>query len=71
MEYQLATPFSLKFICNVGAGYDTIDVVTSAKRGIYLSNTPGAVDAVSVAEAERLAQKQCQRFLTPCISGHC
>jgi lactate dehydrogenase-like 2-hydroxyacid dehydrogenase len=55
MEYQLAMPFSLKFICNVGAGYDTIDVVTSAKRGIYLSNTPGAVDAVSVAEAERLA----------------
>ena len=37
----------VKFICNVGAGYDTIDVVTSAKLGIYLSNTPGAVDAVS------------------------
>lgn len=39
---------SLNFICNVGAGYDTIDVVTSAKLGIYLSNTPGAVDAVSI-----------------------
>ncbi|RUO96158.1 D-isomer specific 2-hydroxyacid dehydrogenase, partial [Jimgerdemannia flammicorona] len=41
-------PDSLKFICHNGAGYDTINVNAAASRGIYVSNTPGAVDAVGV-----------------------
>ncbi|OZJ05985.1 hypothetical protein BZG36_01230 [Bifiguratus adelaidae] len=38
-------PKSLKFVCLNGAGYDAIDVNAAAERGIYMSNTPGAVDA--------------------------
>ncbi|KAL8951467.1 MAG: hypothetical protein Q9222_002568 [Ikaeria aurantiellina] len=38
-------PQSLKFISHNGAGYDQIDAEACAKRGISVSNTPGAVDA--------------------------
>jgi lactate dehydrogenase-like 2-hydroxyacid dehydrogenase len=38
---------SVKFICSNAAGYDAIDIHAAAKRGIYVSNTPGAVDSVS------------------------
>ncbi|KAL8729740.1 MAG: hypothetical protein Q9166_004569 [cf. Caloplaca sp. 2 TL-2023] len=38
-------PQTLKFISHNGAGYDQIDAEACAKRGISVSNTPGAVDA--------------------------
>lgn len=37
---------SVKFICSNAAGYDAIDIHAAARRGIYVSNTPGAVDTV-------------------------
>ncbi|KAG6920176.1 hypothetical protein DXG01_004945 [Tephrocybe rancida] len=35
---------SVKWIAHNGAGYDPVNVHACIKRGIYLSNTPGAVD---------------------------
>lgn len=52
-------PESLKFICHNGAGYDQVDAVACAKKGIHIiifhklilgikvSNTPGAVVAAT------------------------
>jgi glyoxylate reductase len=51
-------PESLKFICHNGAGYDQVDAVACAKKGIHVyfqmlilgikvSNTPGAVVAAT------------------------
>src|SRR5262249_19897167 len=39
----------LKLIVRAGAGYNTIDVATASKRGIYVSNCPGK-NAIAVAE---------------------
>ncbi|BFZ55389.1 proteasome regulatory particle base subunit [Savitreella phatthalungensis] len=36
-------PHSVKIIGNIGAGYDQIDVEACKRRGILVSNTPGAV----------------------------
>src|SRR5258707_5466878 len=40
---------SLSLVVRAGAGYNTIDVVTASKRGIYVSNCPGK-NAIAVAE---------------------
>jgi len=40
---------SLSLVVRAGAGYNTIDVATASKRGIYVSNCPGR-NAVAVAE---------------------
>jgi D-3-phosphoglycerate dehydrogenase / 2-oxoglutarate reductase len=40
---------SLSLIVRAGAGYNTIDVATASKRGIYVSNCPGK-NAIAVAE---------------------
>ncbi|MBI4485641.1 MAG: hydroxyacid dehydrogenase [Acidobacteria bacterium] len=40
---------ALSLIVRAGAGYNTIDVATASKRGIYVSNCPGK-NAVAVAE---------------------
>src|SRR5919204_2488216 len=40
---------SLSLVVRAGAGYNTIDVGTASKRGIYVSNCPGK-NAVAVAE---------------------
>ncbi|EPX71509.1 hydroxyacid dehydrogenase [Schizosaccharomyces octosporus yFS286] len=37
-------PSSVKFICHVGAGYETVDVDACTKRGIRVANCPVAVD---------------------------
>lgn len=34
----------LKLICNIGVGYDNIDVAAARSRGITVTNTPGAMD---------------------------
>lgn len=34
----------LKLVCNIGVGYDNIDVATAHERGITVTNTPGAMD---------------------------
>ena len=34
----------LKLICNIGVGYDNIDVATATARGITVTNTPGVMD---------------------------
>jgi len=39
----------LSLVVRAGAGYNTIDVATASKRGIYVSNTPGK-NAIAVAE---------------------
>jgi D-3-phosphoglycerate dehydrogenase / 2-oxoglutarate reductase len=39
----------LTLVVRAGAGYNTIDVATASKRGIYVSNCPGK-NAVAVAE---------------------
>ena len=39
----------LALVVRAGAGYNTIDVATASKRGIYVSNCPGK-NAVAVAE---------------------
>jgi len=40
---------ALSLIVRAGAGYNTIDVATASRRGIYVSNCPGR-NAVAVAE---------------------
>jgi D-3-phosphoglycerate dehydrogenase / 2-oxoglutarate reductase len=40
---------SLSLVVRAGAGYNTIDVATASKRGIYVSNCPGK-NAIAVAE---------------------
>ncbi|HEX3704933.1 MAG TPA: NAD(P)-dependent oxidoreductase [Vicinamibacterales bacterium] len=40
---------SLSLVVRAGAGYNTIDVATASRRGIYVSNCPGK-NAVAVAE---------------------
>jgi D-3-phosphoglycerate dehydrogenase len=39
----------LKLVVRAGAGYNTIDVATASRRGIYVSNCPGK-NSVAVAE---------------------
>jgi D-3-phosphoglycerate dehydrogenase / 2-oxoglutarate reductase len=40
---------ALSLVVRAGAGYNTIDVATASKRGIYVSNCPGK-NAIAVAE---------------------
>src|SRR5256714_1553104 len=40
---------ALSLVVRAGAGYNTIDVATASRRGIYVSNCPGK-NAVAVAE---------------------
>jgi D-3-phosphoglycerate dehydrogenase len=40
---------TLSLVVRAGAGYNTIDVATASKRGVYVSNCPGK-NAVAVAE---------------------
>src|SRR6476646_1222324 len=40
---------ALKLVVRAGAGYNTIDVATASRRGIYVSNCPGK-NAIAVAE---------------------
>jgi D-3-phosphoglycerate dehydrogenase / 2-oxoglutarate reductase len=40
---------ALSLVVRAGAGYNTIDVATASKRGIYVSNCPGR-NAIAVAE---------------------
>src|SRR5438128_4277989 len=40
---------ALALVVRAGAGYNTIDVATASKRGIYVSNCPGR-NAIAVAE---------------------
>ena len=40
---------SLSLVVRAGAGYNTIDVTTASRRGIYVSNCPGK-NAIAVAE---------------------
>ncbi|KAG6837061.1 hypothetical protein H0H93_015329 [Arthromyces matolae] len=42
---------NVKWIAHNGAGYDPVDVKECIKRGIYLSNTPGAVDDATATTA--------------------
>jgi D-3-phosphoglycerate dehydrogenase / 2-oxoglutarate reductase len=42
-------PGALKLVVRAGAGYNTIDVATASRRGIYVSNCPGK-NSVAVAE---------------------
>src|SRR3954468_17208091 len=40
---------ALSLVVRAGAGYNTIDVATASRRGIYVSNCPGK-NAIAVAE---------------------
>jgi D-3-phosphoglycerate dehydrogenase len=42
-------PGALKLVVRAGAGFNTIDVATASRRGIYVSNCPGK-NSVAVAE---------------------
>lgn len=43
-------PPSIKFLCHMGAGYDSIDVAACTERKILVSNVPGVVEE-STADA--------------------
>jgi lactate dehydrogenase-like 2-hydroxyacid dehydrogenase len=47
----LAETGTVKWIAHNGAGYDQIDVLQCAKKGISVSNTPGAVDDATATTA--------------------
>lgn len=40
----LAQASRLKLVCNIGVGYDNIDIAAAHARGITVTNTPGAMD---------------------------
>ena len=54
----------LRLICNIGVGYDNIDIAAARSRGITVTNTPGAMDdavadlvfGMIIAAARRLPQ---------------
>lgn len=54
----------LKLLCNIGVGYDNIDMTAARDRGIVVTNTPGAMDdavadlvfGMIIAVARRLPQ---------------
>lgn len=46
---QMLAAGPLKLIVRAGAGYNTIDVAASSRRGIYVSNCPGK-NSIAVAE---------------------
>jgi len=54
----------LRLICNVGVGYDNIDLAAARSRGIVVTNTPGVMDdavadlvfGMIIATARRLPQ---------------
>jgi len=54
----------LKLICNIGVGYDNIDIAAARSHGITVTNTPGAMDdavadlvfGMIIASARRLPQ---------------
>ncbi|KAG8888086.1 hypothetical protein FRB98_008423 [Tulasnella sp. 332] len=66
-------PESIKFIGHNGAGYDQIDVHACIKKGITVSNTPGAVDdgtattalylLISTARQYSIAERQARSGL--------
>lgn len=35
---------NLQIVSNIGVGYDTVDVVEAARRGVIVTNTPGVLD---------------------------
>ncbi len=54
----------LRLICNIGVGYDNIDIAAARSRGITVTNTPGVMDdavadlvfGMIIAAARRLPQ---------------
>jgi gluconate 2-dehydrogenase len=54
----------LKLICNIGVGYDNIDIAAARSRGITVTNTPGVMDdavadlvfGMMIGAARRLSQ---------------
>jgi glyoxylate/hydroxypyruvate/2-ketogluconate reductase len=56
----------LKAVCNVGVGYNNIDVAACTKRGIMVTNTPGVLDdstadlafALILATARRITEAE-------------
>jgi D-3-phosphoglycerate dehydrogenase len=46
---QMLESGALKLVVRAGAGFNTIDVVTASRRGIYVSNCPGK-NSIAVAE---------------------
>jgi len=61
---MIASSPKLKFICNIGVGYDNIDMAAARAHGITVTNTPGAMDdavadlvfGLIIAVARRLPQ---------------
>lgn len=51
---------SLKIICRVGIGYDSVDIGYAAENGICCTNTPGQMSA-GVAETSLLLMLECTR----------
>ena len=45
---------ALSLVVRAGAGYNTIDVATASRRGIYVSNCPGK-NAIAASAARRSA----------------
>jgi glyoxylate/hydroxypyruvate/2-ketogluconate reductase len=65
-EALLARSPKLKAVCNVGVGYNNIDVAACTKRGIMVTNTPGVLDdstadlafALILATARRITEAE-------------
>ncbi|KAI0918961.1 hypothetical protein AcV5_002004 [Taiwanofungus camphoratus] len=53
---------SVKWVAHNGAGYDQIDVETCKEKGIFVSNTPGAVDDATATTALYLLISALRRF---------
>ncbi|KAF4549594.1 2-hydroxyacid dehydrogenase-like protein 3 [Elsinoe fawcettii] len=43
-ELISSLPSSVRFLCHMGAGYDSIDIPACTERGIKVSNVPGVVE---------------------------
>lgn len=65
-ETLLARCPKLRAVCNVGVGYNNIDVAACSKRGIMVTNTPGVLDdstadlafALILATARRITEAE-------------
>ncbi|KAF7799890.1 hypothetical protein EIP86_011132 [Pleurotus ostreatoroseus] len=61
-EIIAALASSVKWIAHNGAGYDQIDVAACKAKGIYVSNTPGAVDDATATTALYLLVSTLRQF---------
>lgn len=62
-EFFDAAGPNLKAVANVAVGFDNIDLVEAASRGIVITNTPGVLDGATADHTMALILAMCRRIV--------